>query len=156
MHGLPPIISAESRTLILGSFPSQASLVARQYYGHRQNQFWRILEGVTGEPLAAMDYAARQAAILRAGLAIWDVYGNCMREGSLDSAIRAASVNDFRELKKLAPNLERVCFNGKEAGKLSRELAAMGYQTFILPSTSPAYTLAFSAKLAAWRDALPA
>lgn len=153
LRGLPPIISAASRTLILGSFPSQASLAARQYYGHRQNQFWRILAGVTGEPLTEMDYAAKQAAVLRAGLAIWDAYGSCVREGSLDSAIRESCPNDFRKLKKLAPRLERICFNGQTAGKLSRELAAEGYETCILPSTSPAYTLAFSAKLAAWQKA---
>ncbi len=154
MRGLPPIVAAESRILILGSFPSQASLTARQYYGHRQNQFWRMLEGVTGEPLTQMDYAAKQAAVLRACLAIWDVYVTCARAGSLDSAIREASPNDFRSLKKIAPKLHRVCFNGQEAGKFAPLLAAMGYETFILPSTSPAYTLAFAAKLAAWQKAL--
>ena len=154
MHGLPPIIGEDSQTLILGSFPSLASLAARQYYGHRQNQFWRILTMITGQPLTDLDYAAKQAAVLRAGMAIWDVYGSCARQGSLDSAIREASANDFRRLKKLAPHLQRVCFNGQEAGKQAPRLAAMGYQTCILPSTSPAYTLAFSAKLAAWRAAL--
>lgn len=154
LRGLPPIISADARTLILGSFPSLASLAARQYYGHRQNQFWRILAMVTGEPLTEMDYAAKQAAVLRAHLAIWDVYGSCAREGSLDSAIRDASPNDFRRLKRLAPQLNLVCFNGQTAGKFARQLAACGYQTSTLPSTSPAYTLAFAAKLAAWRAAL--
>jgi len=41
LRGLPPIIGAAATTLILGSFPSAASLAAQQYYGHRQNQFWR-------------------------------------------------------------------------------------------------------------------
>ena len=154
MPGLPPIIGADSRTLILGSFPSQASLAARQYYGHRQNQFWRILAAVTGEPLLDMDYAAKQAAVLRNRLAIWDVYGNCRREGSLDSAIREATANDFRRLKKIAPRLQRVCFNGQTAGRFARELGAAGYQTCTLPSTSPTYTLSFALKLAAWREAL--
>lgn len=154
LRGLPPVISADARTLILGSFPSLASLAARQYYGHRQNQFWRILAVLTGEPLSEMDYAAKQAAVLRARLAIWDVYGSCVREGSLDSAIRDPSPNDFRRLKKLAPQLNRVCFNGQTAGKFARQLAGAGYETVILPSTSPAYTLAYATKLEAWRAAL--
>jgi len=43
---LPPLISSRTRLLILGSFPSVASLAARQYYGHPQNQFWRILQAI--------------------------------------------------------------------------------------------------------------
>ena len=154
MHGLPPIIDANARILILGSFPSQASLAARQYYGHRQNQFWRILGAVTGVPLTALDYAARTQAVQREGIAIWDVYGSCLREGSLDAAIRAASPNDFLSLKKLAPQLTRICFNGQTAGRFAPQLAAAGYETAIMPSTSPAFTLSLEKKCAAWRAAL--
>ena len=154
LRGLPPIIAADARILILGSFPSQASLAARQYYGHRQNQFWRILGAVTDTPLAEMDYAARVQAVQRAGIAIWDVFGSCLREGSLDAAIREAAVNDFTILKRLAPQLTRICFNGQKAGKFARHLAGAGFQTAILPSTSPAFTLSFEKKCAAWRAAL--
>ena len=107
-----------------------------------------------GTPLTEMDYAEKQAAIQGAGIAIWDIYASCTREGSLDTAIRNASANDFGRLKKLAPQLARVCFNGQTAGRFARQLSTCGYQTSILPSTSPAYTLAFAAKLAAWRAAL--
>ena len=46
-------------TLILGSFPSAASLAHRQYYAHPRNQFWRLLGDVLGEPLAGLPYASR-------------------------------------------------------------------------------------------------
>lgn len=154
LQGLPPIIDANARILILGSFPSQASLAARQYYGHRQNQFWRILGAVLGAPLAEMDYAAKAQAVHRAGIAIWDVYRSCRREGSLDAAIRVASPNNFRRLKKLAPRLTRICFNGQTAGRFAPQLAAAGYETVVLPSTSPAFTLSFENKRAAWCAAL--
>lgn len=141
--------------LILGSFPSAASLAAGQYYAHRQNQFWRILGEVLGQPLMEMDYAARQAAVKAAGIAIWDVYASCEREGSLDTAIRAAVPNDFSRLKKSAPALRRVCFNGGTAGRLSRLLEASGFECLILPSTSPANaSWSYERKLAAWRAAL--
>ena len=155
LHGLPPVFDERAEVLILGSFPSAASLVAGQYYAHRQNQFWRILGEVIGQPLREMDYAARQAAVKAAGIAIWDVYASCEREGSLDTAIRDGVPNDFARLKKSALALRRVCFNGGTAGRFARTLAPLGLETLILPSTSPANaSWSYERKLAAWRAAL--
>lgn len=154
LKGLPPIIDGSARILILGSFPSAASLAAGQYYAHRQNHFWRILAAVLAQPLVDMEYAARQTAVRAAGLAIWDVYAACERQGSLDAAIRGGEINDFAALKHLAPGLARVCFNGQTAAKFLRTLATLGYETRVLPSTSPAYTLPFAEKLARWREGL--
>ena len=44
LTGLPPLVCRHTRLLILGSFPGAASLASQQYYGHPQNQFWRILQ----------------------------------------------------------------------------------------------------------------
>jgi hypoxanthine-DNA glycosylase len=155
LQGLPPIADERAEVLILGSFPSEASLAAGQYYAHRQNQFWRILGEVIGVPLREMDYAARQVAVTAAGIAIWDVYASCEREGSLDTAIRDAVPNDFARLKMSAPALRCVCFNGGTAGRFARTLEALGFETLILPSTSPANaSWSYAAKLAAWHAAL--
>lgn len=93
--GLPPILDARIETLILGSFPSPASLVARQYYAHRQNQFWRLLGALLSQPLADLDYAEKQRTLLSHRIGLWDVYHRCTRQGALDSAIQAAALNDF-------------------------------------------------------------
>lgn len=154
LHGLPPRIDKRARTLILGSFPSAASLAAQQYYAHRQNQFWRIVGTLIGQPLYEMEYELRWPHVQAAGIAVWDVYATCEREGSLDSDIRLGVANDFSSLAALAPDLERVCFNGQTAGKFQRLLTEMGYEVMVLPSSSPAYTLAFEKKLARWREAL--
>lgn len=159
LTGLPPIIDERARVLILGSFPSEASLAAGQYYAHPRNLFWRILGEILGQPLPEMDYAAKQAAVKAAGLAIWDVYARCERVGSLDAAIRNATPNDFAQLEKFAlvgrHMLRRVCFNGRTAGRFAPRLAALGFETLILPSTSPANaSLSYAEKLAAWRAAL--
>ncbi len=152
--GLPPIMDRQARILILGSFPSAASLATRQYYAHRQNQFWRILGTLLEVPLASMDYPARQSALTAAGVAIWDVLATCERSGSLDSAIRNGVANDFGALRSALPHLRRLCFNGQTAGRFSANLGSLGYETVILPSTSPAYTLAFERKLELWRSGI--
>lgn len=155
LAGLPPLLGAGARVLILGSFPSAASLAAGQYYAHPQNQFWRIVGAVIGQPLRAMPYPARLAAVEAAGIGIWDIYASCEREGSLDSAIRGAIANDFTVLGKSAPALRRVCFNGRTAARRLREMEALGYEAVVLPSTSPAHAgMRFEEKLARWRAAL--
>lgn len=152
--GLPPIVDAGVRVLILGSFPSEASLAAQHYYAHPQNQFWRLVAAVIERPLVELDYAEKQRALLAAGIGLWDVYGLCQRAGSLDSAIRDARPNDFERVTRLARQLRRVCFNGKTAGRFARRFAAQGFDTCVLPSSSPAYTLSFAGKLRHWRAAL--
>ena len=151
--GLPPILDAGVETLILGSFPSPASLAAQQYYAHKQNQFWRVMSELLGVPLQDLCYAERQRCLLRHRVGVWDVYRVCRREGALDAAIVAAEPNDFSLLETNAPQLRRICFNGKTSGKFERRFAGQGYETSVLPSTSPAYTLAFARKVALWRVA---
>lgn len=154
MFGLPPILDAQIETLILGSFPSPASLAAQHYYAHRQNQFWRLLGTLLGQALVDFDYAEKQRCLLQHRIGVWDVYRSCEREGALDSAIKAGITNDFSLLKTNAPQLRRICFNGKTSGKFERWFSEQGYETRVLPSSSPAFTLAFERKLDLWRQAL--
>jgi hypoxanthine-DNA glycosylase len=152
---LPPVIDERARILILGSFPSSASLSAGQYYAHGRNLFWRVLGEVLNISLSELPYPPRLAEVKAAGIAIWDVYASCTREGSLDSAIRNGIPQDFSRLLQLAPRLEKVCFNGTAAGRFSPSLAALGYQVVLLPSTSPAHaSRSFAEKLAEWREGL--
>ncbi|CAB3970651.1 MULTISPECIES: DNA-deoxyinosine glycosylase [Burkholderia] len=156
LRGFPPVVAAHTHTMILGSFPGEASLDAAQYYAHPRNQFWRLLGTVLGEPaLHELAYDARLERVLSHGIGIWDVLAACHREGSLDSAIRHAKPNDFDALREHAPLLKRVCFNGKTAGRFAEAIGAAGYDTLVLPSSSPANAmLSFEQKLSCWRDIL--
>ena len=149
--GFPPVIDAGVETLILGSFPSVASLGKAQYYGHPQNQFWRLVGAAIGEPLSEMDYETRKRTLLVHCIGLWDVIGACVREGSLDADIREPRHNDFVRVTGVASGLRRIFFNGKSAGKFERQFATWGYDTAVLPSSSPAYTLSYAAKLEQWR-----
>ena len=151
--GLPLLIGPAARVLVLGSFPSEASLAARQYYAHRQNQFWRVMAALLGAPLIEFDYAEKQQCLLQHRIGVWDVYRSCVREGALDSAIRLAEANDFSDLELKVPRLRRIYFNGKTSGRFETMFRERGYDTRVLPSTSPAYTLAFDEKVERWRAA---
>lgn len=154
-RGFPPVVDDNVTTLILGSFPSAASLRKGQYYGHPQNQFWKLVGAVVDAPLYAMQYEARLKTLLARHVGLWDIIGKCERTGSLDSNIRNALHNEFDHVRRIATRLRRVCFNGKAAAKLEPLFAAWGYETVILPSSSPANTLPFEAKLDAWRQIMP-
>jgi hypoxanthine-DNA glycosylase len=154
LFGLRPVIAANARLLILGSFPGVASLQARQYYGHPRNHFWPIVGQLLGLDLVGMAYEKRLMALMHSGLAVWDVYASCERVGSLDQAIRNPTFNDFHSLQKRAPALRHVAHNGAESARAMRHLQGLGFEVMRLPSTSPANaSWSFERKLAAWRDA---
>ena len=151
--GLPPQIPPGARLVVLGSFPGAASLAAGQYYGHPRNHFWPLLGALWGVDLVALPYAARLEVLAARGLGIWDVYARCEREGSLDSAIRAAEPNDLASLRVRAPGLRAVAHNGGESARARRVTEALGLAVHALPSTSPANaSWRFERKLAAWRE----
>lgn len=157
LRGLPPVIDQRTRLLVLGSFPSVASLTAGQYYAHPRNHFWPLLSALWGLDLRALDYPKRLQEALQRGLGLWDVYAHCRREGSLDSAIRDAEFNDLAALKARAPALQAVAHNGGESARAMRFTAALGVRVWRLPSTSPANaSWSFERKLAAWREAFEA
>ena len=138
--------------LILGSFPSVASLGKAQYYGHPQNQFWRLVGAAIGEPLAEMDYERRLRTLLERRIGLWDIIGTCARKGSLDCDIRNPRHNDFDRVTGVAKKLHRVCFNGKTAGRMEPLFMEWGFETIVLPSSSPANTMRFELKLAQWQQ----
>ena len=162
LGGLAPVYAPSTRLLVLGSFPGVRSLAQQQYYGHPQNHFWKILSVLWGVDMPAMPYAARCEAALHHGLGLWDVYAQCERAGSLDSAIRNAVVNDFAALRTSCPQLQAIAHNGAESFKhMPRVAAALGAGNGIafyrLPSTSPANaSWSFERKLAAWREVFEA
>jgi hypoxanthine-DNA glycosylase len=154
LQGLAPVVSPDTVVLVLGSFPGARSLATGQYYAHPQNHFWRILQAVWPDaPQPADDYEERLAWLLARGLGLWDVYGSCEREGSLDTSIRNAQVNDFSVLARRLPRLAAVAHNGGESFKHARHVCALGLPAHKLPSSSPANaSWRFERKLTAWRD----
>jgi hypoxanthine-DNA glycosylase len=154
-RGLPPVVDANTRVLVLGSFPGVASLAARQYYAHPRNHFWPILAALLDEPLVELPYARRLERLSTRGVGVWDIIVACHRRGSSDAAIRNAERGDVERIRRVATSLALVCFNGNTAAAARSAWEGAGYTTLALPSTSPAYTRPFAEKLAAWRAIVP-
>lgn len=152
--GFDPIARPDARILILGSLPGTASLTQQQYYAHRQNAFWRILEQLYQIP-ATDTYEARCQQVCAHQLAIWDVCHAAHRIGSLDSNIAHHSViaNDLNAFLSVHPRIELIAFNGQAAAQLFKKHIRLlrEVETLVLPSTSPANaSLSFAEKLARW------
>ncbi len=149
-----PVVNDQVRILILGSLPGDASLAQNEYYAHRQNRFWLLMSEVIGVHLPSLAYPARLQSLLDNGIGLWDVVAEAHRDGSLDSNIRDQANNDLVGLVSKLPNLDTVAFNGGTAAKLGLKALqdrANQYRIIKLPSSSPAYTLAYDEKMIAWR-----
>lgn len=153
-----PVSRPDAKALILGSMPGVASLQAQQYYAHPRNAFWSMIQHVfKTEP--GLSYDDRLQLLLDHKIALWDVLENCVREGSLDSAIREEVPNDFQTFMTEHPSITHIFFNGKKArmafDKLVLpvlDLRGREIEFTTLPSTSPANaTYNFHSKLSVWR-----
>ncbi|MCH7547970.1 MAG: DNA-deoxyinosine glycosylase [Candidatus Krumholzibacteriota bacterium] len=155
-----PIIAPDTRILILGTMPSEASLRAGEYYAHPRNAFWRIMSELFGFPGEA-GYRERVKGLKSQGVSVWDVLQACERAGSLDASIqmRTAEPNDFRAFLAEHPGVQRICFNGQKAAELFTRLVLPHLphtddvpDLLVLPSTSPANAqLTYEQKVSQWK-----
>jgi hypoxanthine-DNA glycosylase len=155
-RSFPPVADERTRLLILGSLPGEESLARARYYANPRNQFWRLTGAVIGKDLEPLDYEERLAALLAAGVGLWDVVAAASRSGSLDTAIRGHSANDLKALAARLPALKAVAFNGGTSARIGlKQLAGLPLRLVPLPSSSPALTLAFEDKLRRWMEVRP-
>ena len=147
-----PHVAPDTRLLILGSLPGARSLAERRYYAHPTNQFWRLVGEVIGQPLAAMTYEARLAALADAKIGLWDAIRSAERRTSSDSLIREAEAHDLATLIAALPDLRMIAFNGGKAAAIGRrQLPEVNRFTVLdLPSSSAANTVGYAAKLKRW------
>ena len=115
-HPFPPLFDSESRTLILGSFPSVKSREAMFFYGHPQNRFWRLIALLCQED-TPKTVEEKSSLILRHHLALWDSIQSCTITGSSDSSVRDVVPNDLRVIFDNSKT-ERVFCNGALSHKM--------------------------------------
>jgi TDG/mug DNA glycosylase family protein len=161
--GFGSVARADASVLILGSLPGQVSLARGEYYAQPQNAFWRIMGDLVGAS-RDLPYHRRLHLLIENRIALWDVCAAGERSGSLDSAIRVATVeaNDLAAFLRTHPAIGLICFNGRKAKEIyDRLMLQKSLPLFerirheVLPSTSPAHaTMTYEQKLSRWRGIL--
>lgn len=154
-----PVVDANTRLLILGSLPGDASLAAGEYYAHPRNGFWRLIGGIIEQPaLHERPYPDRLDVLRAHGIGLWDVIVQAERVGSLDAHIRLPEYADLRAMIRALPNLRAVAFNGGEASKAGRAILGPedgAIARIDLPSSSPAHARPLAEKAALWARIRP-
>lgn len=138
VHPIDPVYSANSKILILGSFPSVKSREEGFFYAHPQNRFWRVIARLCGaEPPKTIE--EKKELIISNQMAVWDVIKSCNISGSSDSSIKDVVVNNLDEILSKA-DIKIIAANGKKAYLLYRKYLYQktGIEAVCLPSTSPA------------------
>lgn len=137
-HPFPPLYDAQSRVLILGSFPSVKSREQMFFYGHPQNRFWRVLACVFNAQVP-QTIEEKKKFLIKNRIALWDVIASCDIEGSSDSSIKNVRANDLSPILEGA-DIREIFVNGKTAEKYYNKytLPSTGRKALCLPSTSPA------------------
>lgn len=155
IYSFSPIISSESKILILGSIPGVKSLEKQEYYAHPQNQFWKLLFEIFQEEFS-MDYQHKLALLKKYNIALWDTIESCEREGSLDTKIKNETENQIPELLKNYPNIKAIFCNGQKSYKNVIKLLGKDFELpiILMPSTSPLHTISFDEKLMKWSNIL--
>ena len=138
VHPIPPLYDAQSRILILGSFPSIKSREAMFFYGHPQNRFWPLLARLLKEQ-APTSIEEKRALALRHHIALWDSIRSCTIIGSSDSSVRDVVPNDLSVILDHS-EVGRIYCNGALSHKMYMKYiySATGIEAVKLPSTSPA------------------
>jgi TDG/mug DNA glycosylase family protein len=137
-HPIPPVYDADSKILILGSFPSPRSRESSFYYGHPQNRFWPVLARVFGTDRPASN-EEKIRFLLDRHIALWDVLASCTVRNADDSSIRNCTANDLSVILSAA-DIRAIFTTGSTAFRLYKRLCfpKTGIPAIALPSTSPA------------------
>lgn len=138
IHNIEPLFSKDSKTIILGSFPSVKSREAGFFYAHPQNRFWKVIAGVFGEEVP-LTVAEKKSLILNNGLALYDSVYSCEISGSSDASMRNVVPSDLKPIVQNS-KISKVFVNGRTAEKYYNKysLKRIGIECTVLPSTSPA------------------
>lgn len=135
-YGFPPVFDANSKVLVLGSFPSVKSRAEGFYYGNKQNRFWKTLCQAFDVPPVDTIQQKKQLC-LNYGIALWDIVDCCTIKGSMDADITNYRLVDLSVVLGNC-NITKILCNGQKAYDLTVSAYKGDIPVYKMPSTSPA------------------
>lgn len=138
-YGFEPLYYADSKLLILGSFPSVKSRKAEFYYGNPQNRFWKTLSDFFKKPLP-LTTEEKKIFLKNEKIALWDIVAECEIEGSKDSTIKNFKVANIQKILQNSNISFIICNGGTAYDIFLKNYGDIGTEHIKLPSTSPANT----------------
>lgn len=134
-HGFAPLFDADSKILVLGSFPSVVSRQTDFYYGNKRNRFWNVMQEVFGGQTNTVEQ--KKQLCLDNGIALWDIVVACNVRGSLDVNIKNPVFADLSVVLDNA-SITKILCNGQTAYKFTCKVYRGNLPVLLMPSTSPA------------------
>ena len=158
VFGFDPIVGESPKILILGTFPSQSSIKAKEYYANPQNQFWPIIARIFNNGESFYYYQAGVRCLLNNHIAVWDVYHSKDDTGdSRNENITNPEANDIAGFLAEHPTIKRVVFNGND-DSLYKECIVRQHIPFEMckwaRQTSWRYSKTVKVCLPSWQSAL--
>lgn len=155
---LAPWVGEAPKVLILGTLPSDESLMTGQYYQNSTNRFWTIMHALFG----GSPNDKSKEFLFEHKIALWDCLKSAKRKGSTDKGILKGSEipNDISEFLREHPTIKHIVLNGASRtkryfDKFDRHLYS-NYDVKVLPQTSRLnesrkYKISFEEKLSKWQ-----
>ncbi len=134
IHPFAPIYNAQSRILILGSFPSETSRKQQFYYSHPSNRFWWLLAALFKTDIPDTT-DAKTEFLLTHHIALYDAVHACTVVKSDDAQMKNIVPADLDAIFKTA-DIQKIYANGTKAYDVC--VKKLHLAAIKLPSTSAA------------------
>ena len=160
-HPFNPVIDKTSEILILGTFPSIKSFENEFYYGHPQNQFWKILASIFNEN-EPKSIEEKIDFLKKHKIALWDAICKCKRSkgNSRDDNLTDIKPCPLEDLLKKYPNIKKVAVTSRLAENVIKKNfknspLSILHSPIYLPSPSPLNArMKINQKAEKWKELL--
>ena len=154
-HPFPLLYDANSKVLILGSFPSVKAVEEGYYYANPHNRFYKLMSALFDEDFVDVPWLKKKELLLKHHIALHDAIGYCQILGSSDAKISDIEPSGIREIFDNAKIKKVICNGAKSYQEYMRFFADIAIPVVQAPSTSPANAkMRLTDLIVAWKDAL--
>jgi len=137
-HPFKPIIFPDSKTLILGYFPTSQEISSGFYHTAKNDKFWQLLSLATSYPINNNDQ--KIWLLKESKLALWDILSHHNTIKGDDFTPADELVNDISLLTEKHPSISKVALTTKRVQTVYNEhFKHLLLEQILLPSPLSSY-----------------